>query len=62
MKELPSERDSPETLRAKMGTISGGSAGMANVPIPKTAGKYGKKETMESNPFGYSQDDEAHYW
>jgi GTPase SAR1 family protein len=62
MEELPSERDSPETLRAKMGTASGGSAGMANVPIPKTHNKFGKQDRYESNPFGFSADDEDHYW
>lgn len=62
MEELPSERDSPETLRAKMGGGSGGSASMADVPIPKTANKYGKQDQFEGNPFGYSQEDEDHYW
>uniref|UniRef100_A0A7R9WYF2 Calmodulin n=2 Tax=Craspedostauros australis TaxID=1486917 RepID=A0A7R9WYF2_9STRA len=60
MEELPSERDSPETLRAKMGTAS---AGSASVPLPKSAAKFGKKpEAHESNPFGYSQEDTDHYW
>jgi hypothetical protein len=62
LKELPSERDSPETLRAKMGTASGGSRGIANVPLPKTGNKYGKVDEYESNPFGYSQEDQDHYW
>lgn len=62
MEELPSERDSPETLRAKMGMSSGGSRGMASVPVPKTAAKFGKQDQYESNPFGYSQEDEDHYW
>mmetsp|Transcript_1082 Transcript_1082/g.2543 ORF Transcript_1082/g.2543 Transcript_1082/m.2543 type:complete len:574 (-) Transcript_1082:103-1824(-) len=63
MEELPSEKDSPETLRAKMGTASGGSRGNAEVPLPKTANKFGKKaDTHESNPFGYAQDDTDHYW
>ena len=60
MEELPSERDSPETLRAKMGANAHTS--MANVPIPNTGNKYGKSDKYESNPFGYSQEDEAHYW
>lgn len=63
MEELPSERDSPETLRAKMG---GGAGAMhqqvPSVPIPKTGNKYGKAESQEGNPFGYSQDDQEHYW
>ena len=45
-----------------MGTMSVGSQGIANVPLPKTGNKFGKKDNMESNPFGYSQDDEANYW
>lgn len=60
MEELPSERDTPETLRAKMGTSSGGTTG--NVPVPQTAAKFGKKDQFESNPFGASQEDGDHYW
>ena len=52
--ELPSERDSPETLRAKMGTASGGSNGMASMPLPNTANKFDEANGHESNPFGYS--------
>jgi len=62
MEELPSERDSPETLRAKMGTASGGSMGMGNVPLPKAGNKFGKKVDNESNPFGFAADDEDNYW
>jgi len=58
MEELPSEKDSPETLRAKMG----GAPGVAKIPIPKTAAKFGKQEEFESNPFGPSQDNKDHYW
>jgi len=58
MEELPSEKDSPETLRAKMG----GAPSAAKIPIPKTAAKYGKQEDFESNPFGPSQDNKDHYW
>jgi len=58
MEQLPSEKDSPETLRAKMG----GSPSMATVPVPSTSNKYGREDNYESNPFGYSQDDTAHYW
>jgi len=58
MEELPSEKDSPETLRAKMG----GTPNTANIPIPKTAAKYGKREEYESNPFGPSQDNKDQYW
>jgi hypothetical protein len=62
MEQLPSERDSPETLRAKMGGPGGMSKGVASVPIPKTGNKYGKAESFESNPFGYAQEDQDHYW
>lgn len=62
MDELPSERDTPETLRAKMGGGPGGSKGVANIPIPKTASKYGKQDQIMSNPFGPSQDDKELYW
>mmetsp|Transcript_33933 Transcript_33933/g.37902 ORF Transcript_33933/g.37902 Transcript_33933/m.37902 type:complete len:571 (-) Transcript_33933:192-1904(-) len=62
MEELPSERDTPETLRAKMGGGPGVARGVANIPIPKTAAKYGKQEQFKSNPFGPSQEDKAHYW
>jgi GTPase SAR1 family protein len=57
MEELPSEKDSPETLRAKMG----GASSSTNIPIPKTAAKYGKREDYKSNPFGPSQDNNQ-YW
>jgi len=59
MEQLPSERDSPATLRSKMG----GAPSMAKVPIPQTGAKFGKrKEDYESNPFGVSQDNKDHYW
>mmetsp|Transcript_13239 Transcript_13239/g.30918 ORF Transcript_13239/g.30918 Transcript_13239/m.30918 type:complete len:275 (-) Transcript_13239:1057-1881(-) len=61
MEELPSERDSPETLRAKMGS-GATSRGVANIPLPQTAAKFGKQEQYESNPFGPSQDDTSNYW
>jgi len=60
MEQLPSEKDSPETLRAKMGSQSNG---IAMVPIPHAAAKFGKKEeSYESNPFGYGADDEDRFW
>lgn len=62
MDELPSERDTPETLRAKMGGGPGASKGVADIPIPKTASKYGKQDQIMSNPFGPSQDDKELYW
>jgi hypothetical protein len=60
MEMLPSEKDSPETLRVKMGDSSNG---IAKVPIPTNANKFGKKaDTVENNPFGFSQDDSDRYW
>jgi len=60
MEMLPSEKDSPETLRAKIGT---GSSSGTNVPIPLTANKFGKKQdSLESNPFGFSAEDHDNYW
>lgn len=60
MEELPSEKDSPETLRAKMG---GSQNGIAKVPLPTTANKFGKKsDAVENNPFGFAQDDADRYW
>lgn len=56
--QLPSERDSPESLRAKMNDVA-----QADVPVPTTAGKFGRKEgTNESNPFGFDESDVTHYW
>lgn len=59
--ELPSEKDSPETLRAKMGSSG---KGVANVPVPATASKFGKKDESygEANPFGFDEEDEDRYW
>jgi hypothetical protein len=60
MEQLPSEKDSPETLRAKMGS-AGPSA--STVPVPAMHAKFGKKaEQTESNPFGFAEDDQDHYW
>jgi GTPase SAR1 family protein len=60
MELLPSERDSPETLKAKM---DGQDKHTAVVPLPQNAGKFGKKDdSYEANPFGYAADDEDHYW
>jgi hypothetical protein len=54
--ELPSERDDPESLRAKMAGASS-----ASVPIPTTEGKFGAKPPV-NNPFGPDESDEVHYW
>mmetsp|Transcript_29881 Transcript_29881/g.49293 ORF Transcript_29881/g.49293 Transcript_29881/m.49293 type:complete len:565 (-) Transcript_29881:135-1829(-) len=62
MEMLPSEKDTPETLKAKMAAndISGNTA---DVPLPTRGDKFGKKpDENESNPFGYAEDDAAHYW
>ena len=60
LQQLPSEKDSPETLRAKMGT---GATHAATVPVPTLNTKFGKKaDQFEANPFGYSEEDQDHYW
>eukprot|EP00580_Thalassiosira_gravida_P018993 CAMPEP_0201669894 /NCGR_PEP_ID=MMETSP0494-20130426/25125_1 /ASSEMBLY_ACC=CAM_ASM_000839 /TAXON_ID=420259 /ORGANISM="Thalassiosira gravida, Strain GMp14c1" /LENGTH=548 /DNA_ID=CAMNT_0048150777 /DNA_START=226 /DNA_END=1872 /DNA_ORIENTATION=+ len=56
MEELPSEKDSPETLRAKLGDAS------VDVPLPTRANKFGKQSmTSQSNPFGAAEEEEE-YW
>lgn len=63
MEELPSEKDSPETLRMKMGSASISNPGAGSVPVPMRGDKFGKKaEDNASNPFGFSADDEDNYW
>lgn len=58
--QLPSEKDSPETLRAKMGT---GNPNATNVPVPTLNSKFGKqRDETENNPFGFAEDDQDHYW
>jgi len=60
MAELPSERDSPETLRNKMG---GETSTTVNMPVPTTGARYGKQEdNFEHNPFGYAEADEGNFW
>jgi hypothetical protein len=59
MAQLPSEKDTPETLRAKMSSEQKA----APVPIPDATAKFGRQsKTNESNPFGYDEKDEDHYW
>jgi EH domain-containing protein 1 len=59
MEELPSEKDSPETLRVKMGQENG----IPTVPIPTTANKFGRADdSNNANPFGFDQNDEDHFW
>jgi len=56
MEELPSEKDSPETLRAKLGDAS------VDVPLPTRGNKFGKQSmTSQSNPFGAAEEEEE-YW
>eukprot|EP00585_Thalassiosira_rotula_P007254 CAMPEP_0196132826 /NCGR_PEP_ID=MMETSP0910-20130528/2286_1 /TAXON_ID=49265 /ORGANISM="Thalassiosira rotula, Strain GSO102" /LENGTH=548 /DNA_ID=CAMNT_0041392467 /DNA_START=184 /DNA_END=1830 /DNA_ORIENTATION=- len=56
MEELPSEKDSPETLRAKLGDAG------VNVPLPTRANKFGKQSvTSQSNPFGAAEEEDE-YW
>jgi len=62
MDELPSEKDTPETLRAKLG---GGVVNpeRLNVPVPTRTEKFGKKDIEgAANPFGYGAEDEDNYW
>lgn len=58
MAQLPSERDSPETLKQK------GDAPV-NMPVPNMASKFGKQsasDSAETNPFGYDESDEKFFW
>merc|ERR1712161_131439 len=55
MEQLPSERDSPETLRVKLGEAGG------NVPVPTPTGKFGKMAIDSANPFGAAEDTDE-YW
>jgi len=60
MELLPSERDDPDTLRAKMESTP---VEDTVVPIPTQNAKFGKKAAVnESNPFGFDEADEDHYW
>merc|ERR1711862_567487 len=62
MEELPSEKDTPDTLKAKMGE-SYGDPQRINVPMPTRAEKFGKgKNEAVFNPFGVGQDDTDNYW
>ena len=59
MEELPSEKDTPETLRAKLVDAE---AANVNVPVPTRGDKFGKRNPGSSNPFGFSEEDEDNYW
>mmetsp|Transcript_8387 Transcript_8387/g.19851 ORF Transcript_8387/g.19851 Transcript_8387/m.19851 type:complete len:566 (+) Transcript_8387:99-1796(+) len=62
MEALPSEKDTPETLRQKMGSVAISNPNSMNVPVPTRSDKFGKKNNNTANPFGYSADDEDQYW
>lgn len=62
MEELPSERDTPEMLRKKMGDMNITNPDALNVPVPTRSEKFGKADVGGSNPFGYSEDVEDKYW
>jgi len=63
MEELPSEKDTPETLRQKMGSSAITNPDSVNVPVPTRADKFGKgNQEHSANPFGYSATDESNYW
>jgi GTPase SAR1 family protein len=63
MEELPSERDTPDVLRKKMGDVSLSNPNSNNVPVPTRASKFGKgAEENAANPFGYSEKNEGNYW
>jgi len=60
MEELPGEKDTPETLRAKFGDSS-----PEVVPLPTRGAKFGMSDATSnaaSNPFGASENDEDNYW
>ena len=61
MEELPSEKDTPEILRRKMGDMSMGNPDAGNVPVPSRADKFGKQTQGGANPFGYAEE-EDNYW
>lgn len=62
MEELPSERDTPETLIKKMGK-SGVTGNQYNVPVPLRSDKFGKKPNENAaNPFGFGSDNEDQFW
>lgn len=61
MEELPSERDTPEILRQKMGATSINPTA-DDVPVPQRADKFGKNNDHAANPFGFGADNEDNYW
>lgn len=62
MEELPSERDTPEILRQKMGR-SAANPNTQSVPLPTRSDKFGKRpDENGANPFGFSEENEDNYW
>lgn len=62
MEELPSEKDTPDILRKKMGDLNLSNPNAMNVPVPTRNEKFGKQDAGGSNPFGYSEEEEDKYW
>lgn len=62
MEELPSEKDTPDILRKKMGDVNLTNPDAMNVPVPTRNEKFGKQDVGGSNPFGYSEEEEDKYW
>lgn len=62
MEELPSEKDTPDILRKKMGDVTLSNPNAMNVPVPTRNEKFGKQDLGGSNPFGYSEEAEDKYW
>lgn len=62
MEELPSEKDTPDVLRQKMGSATT-NPNATNVPLPMRADKFGKKaDDNAANPFGFGSENEDNYW
>lgn len=62
MEMLPSEKDDPESLRAKMGSEAVTNPKSNYVPLPTGNEKFGKRsEEGSANPFGHAQEDTA-FW
>jgi len=62
MEDLPSEKDTPEILRRKMGDTNVVNPNGANVPVPIRGDKFGNQADADAaNPFGHAVEDED-YW
>ena len=64
MDALPSEKDTPEALRRKMGGMAMADPGYGSVPVPTRSEKFGRERDggAASNPFGASAEDSDSYW